>query len=229
MSAAVKRWEAFVDRVERLKSYGSLKPFPYPMRLWFGAGKPTRLLYFTKPAFIDWLWRQSLFPRHWLAIERHSIPTRETIDTLHFITKGFHAPLVFVGDLRPIDLTAFALLRRGATRFSSRTVRPLPITYAGIDDQWLALSDKFRRHGKVMPESRIGDIELEHLDLLEELAPDLSAIVGNRSWKLLKSGHDVLLEMTYAAGSYRTGCLERLVAHLDGAVPRATRSIKAVR
>jgi hypothetical protein len=221
MSAATKQWKAFVDRVEHLKSYESLKPFPYPMKLWSGGGKPTRLLYFTKPAFIDWLWRQSLFPKHWLAIERHSIPTQETIDALHFIAEGFQVPLVFVGDLRPIDLTAFALLRRGATSFSSRTVRPLPITYAGVSDRWLALSDEFRRPGKVMPESRIGDIELEHLDLLEALAPDLSAIVGNRSWMLLKSGHDVLLEMTYAVGAYRTGYLERLIAYLGGATVRA--------
>lgn len=229
MSSDTRRWEAFVDRVERLKSYESLKPFPYPMKLWFGTGKPTRLLYFTKPAFIDWLWRQSLFPKHWLAIERHSIPTQETIDALRFITKGFHAPLIFVGDLRPIDLTAFALLRRGATSFSSRTVRPLPVTYAGVDDRWLALSDEFRRPGKMMPESRIGDVEREHLDLLETLVPDLSAIVGDRSWMLLKSGHDILLEMTYAVDSYRTGYLEQLIAHLDGTRAHARRSIKAMR
>jgi len=224
MSAGARRWEAFVDRVERLKSYESLKPFPYPMKLWFGAGKPTRLLYFTKPAFIDWLWRRSLFPKHWLAIERHSIPTRETIDALHFITKGFHAPLVFVGDLRPIDLTAFALLRRGATSFSSRAARPLPITYVGVGDRWLALSDEFRQSGKVMPESRIGDIEVEHLDLLEALAPGLSAVVGDRSWRLLKSGHDVLLEMTYADGGYRAGYLEHLIAYLDGAAVQAKKA-----
>jgi hypothetical protein len=229
VSAAAKRWQAFVDRVERLKSYESLKPFPHPMKLWFGAGKPTRLLYFTKPAFIDWLWRQSLFPKHWLAIERYSIPTQETIDTLRFITQGFHAPVVFVGDLRPIDLTAFALLRRGTTSFSSRAMRPLPITYAGVDDRWLTLSNEFRRPGKVMPESRMGDIELEHLNLLETLAPGLPGVVGDRSWMLLKSGHDVLLEMTYNIGGYRSGYLKRLIKYLNGAAERAKRRSAAMR
>lgn len=224
LSTAGKRWKDFSERVERLKSYESLKPFSYPMKLWFGAGKPTRLFYFTKPAFIDLLWRRALFPKHWLAIERYSIPTQEAIDTLHLLVSGLRLPLVFVGDLRPLDLTVFALLRRGATNFHGSRTRSLPIFYAGIDDRWLALSDQFRRRGKSMPESRIDTIELEHVDLIYELAPDLSTAVGGKSWGLLKSGHDVMVEMTYNSGGYREGYLERLVAHLDGIAAGATRT-----
>jgi len=228
MTIAAKRWKEFRARVENkgLKLYESLMPFPYPMKLWFGTGKPTRLFYFTKPAFIDYLGRQSLFPKHWIAIERYSIPTPETIATLHLLTQGFRLPLVFVGDLRPIDLTVFALLRRGTTDFPDTKARPLPIIYAGIDDRWIALSDRFRRRGNVMPESRMGDLEREHVDLLGELAPDLPIRVGNRSWGLLRSGHDVMIEMTYNVGGYRKGYLEQLVAHLDVIAARANRAIK---
>jgi hypothetical protein len=231
MSAAIKRWEKFRDRIERkgLTSYESLKPFPYPMKLWFGGGRPTRLFYFTKPAFMDYLGRQSLFPAHWLVVERYSIPTPEAIATLHLLVKGFRRPLIFVGDLKPLDLTVFALLRRGATGFSRTKARPLPVVYAGLDDRWLAISDRFRRHGNVMPESRMSDLEREHVNLLADLAPDLPALVGDRSWDLLKSGHDVMIEMTYNVGGYREGYLEHLIAHLDIMAARANRVTKVPR
>lgn len=231
MSATIKRWKEFRDRVERkgLKSYESLRPFPYPMKLWFGRGRPTRMFYFTKPAFMDYLGRQSLFPEHWLAIERYSIPSQEAIATLHLLVKGFRLPLVFVGDLKPLDLTVFALLRRGATEFSSAKARPLPVVYAGLDDRWLAISDRFRRRGTEMPESRFGDLEREHVDLLADLAPDLPALVGYRSWDLLKSGHDVMIEMTYNIGGYGKGYLERLITHLDAIAARANRLAKVSR
>lgn len=228
MSAARKRWKEFRDRVENkgLQTYESLMPFPYPMKLWFGAGRPTRLFYITKSALTNYLGRQSLFPEHWLVIERYSIPTLEAIATLHLLVKGFRRPLVFVGDLRPIDLTVYALLQRGVSDFSSTVTRPLPIIYAGLDDRWLALSDEFRQRGNVMPESRIGDLEREHVDLLAALVPDLPALVGGRSWGLLKSGRDVMLEMTYNVGGYRKGYLEHLIAHLDRIAARANRMVK---
>src|SRR5689334_1578343 len=152
------RWSAFQHRVERkgLREYESLVPFPYPMKLWFGADKPTRLFFFTKPAFINIIGRRFLFPKNWLVIERHSIPTPESLTALHCLVEGFRLPLVFVGDLRPLDLTVFALLRMGSTDFSAKGAKPLPITYAGIDDRWLALSDTFRRRGTTLPESRMG-------------------------------------------------------------------------
>jgi len=231
MSAAIKRWKEFRERVERtgLRSYESLMPFPYPMKLWFGTRKPTRMFYFTKPAFMDYLGRQSLFPDHWLAIERYSIPTPEAIATLHLLVKGFRMPLVFVGDLKPLDLTVFALLRRGSADFSGAKSRPLPVVYAGLDDRWLAISDRFRRNGNVMPESRIGSLDREHVDLLADLAPDLPALLGDRSWGLLRSGHDVMIEMTYNAGGYQKGYLEHLIAHLDVLAARASRVAKTPR
>lgn len=225
------RWLEFRARVERkgLAAYESLMPFPYPLQLWYGTRKPTRLFFFTKASFLNLLGQRSLFPEHWLAIQRYSILTPEAIDTLHFLVEGFQLPLVFVGDLRPIDLTTFALLRTGTTDFSRKGARPLPVTYAGIDDDWLALSDQFRIRGRTMPEWPMGRWEREHLAVLQELVPDLPEIVGARSWALLQSHQEVMLEMTYVNGSFRKGYPERLIAHLDAIAVRATRDFLKAR
>lgn len=222
------RWLAFQRRVERrgLREYESLAPFPYPMKLWFGTDRPTRLFVFTKPAFINFIGQRFLFPKNWLVIERHSIPTPESLTTLHGLIEGFRLPLVFVGDLRPLDLTVFALLRMGSTDFSARGAKPLPITYAGLDDRWLALSDTFRLRGTTLPESRMGALEREHVDLVQDLAPDLPRVVGARSWGLLKAGHDVLMEMTCLGSGFRKGFPERLIAHLDALALKANKAFR---
>lgn len=210
-----KRWLDFRDRVERTGAkHESLMPFPYPMTLWFGKGQPKRLFYFTKAAFLHLLWKQSMFPEDWLVIERPSIPTHESLVATRQIAQGFKLPIIFFGDLRPLDLTVFALLRRGSPDFSSKKVVPLPIHFSGINDAWLALADEFRRPGKRLQDLQMSSPEREQFELVTELVPDLQALTGLRSFNLLRSGQQVYLEMTYNIGGYRKGHTERLVEHL---------------
>ncbi len=221
------RWLEFRARVEKQGvACESLMPAPNPIQLWYGARKPTRLFFFTKASFPKFIGYRFLFPDHWFAIQRYSILTPEALDALHFLVKGFQLPLVFVGDLRPIDLTTFALLRTGTTDFSRRGAKPLPVTYAGINDDWLALSDLYRSRDWKMTKCPMEPLEREHLALLHELVPDLPELVGERSWALLKAGQQVFLEMTYVNGSFRKGYPERLIAHLDAVAARATRSFR---
>jgi hypothetical protein len=217
----------FRERVERTKaSHESLMPFPYPMTLWFGNSKPKRLFYFTKAAFLHLLWKQSLFPEDWLVIERPSIPTHESLIAARQIAQGFKLPIVFFGDLRPLDLTVFALLRRGSSDFSTKRVVPLPIRFCGINDPWLALADEFRRPGKQLQELRMSRTEREQFELSTELIPDLQTLVGERSFNLLRSGQQVYLEMTYNIGGYRKGYTERLVDRLNAEANRASKRLR---
>ncbi len=210
-------------------AYESLMPSPNPIQLWYGARKPTRLFFFTKASFPKFIGYRFLFPDHWFAIQRYSILTPEAFDALHFLVDGFQLPLVFVGDLRPIDLTTFALLRMGRTDFSRKRTKPFPITYAGINDDWLALSDQYRLRGRKMVDMPMNRWEQEHLALLHEFVPDLPELVGDRSWALLLANQQVFLEMTYGGGSFRKGYPERLIAHLDAIASRATRRFRKSR
>jgi hypothetical protein len=204
-------------------------PSPNPIQLWYGARKPTRLFFFTKASFPDFIGYRFLFPDHWFAIQRYSILTPEAFDALHFLVEGFQLPLVFVGDLRPIDLTTFALLRAGTTDFSRKRSKPLPVTYAGINDDWLALSDQYRLRGRKMLEYPMNRWERGHLALLHELVPDLPQLVGERSWALLQASQQVFLEMTYVSDTFRKGYPERLVAHLDAIAARVSRGFRRTR
>ncbi len=229
MKSPNARWLEFRDRIEKKGlEYESLMPFPYPLELRYGDRKSTRLFFFTKGRFPGFS-QHNPGSQHWLGIERYGILTPAALDTLHFLVNGFQLPLVFVGDLRPIDLTTFALLRTGTTDFSRRGAKPLPVTYAGINDDWLELSDQYRTYGWAMSECPMGPVEREHLALLHELVPDLPELVGERSWALLKAGQQVYLEMTYLKGSFREGYREQLVAHLDAIAARATRSYRKSR
>ena len=228
MNSPNARWLEFRDRIEKKGlEYESLMPFPYPLELRYGDRKSKRLFFFTKGSFPGFS-QHNPGSQHWLGIERYGILTPEALDTLHFLVNGFQLPLVFVGDLRPIDLTTFALLRTGTTDFSRRGARPLPVTYAGINDDWLALSDQYRLRGQKMLECPMDRWEREHLALLHEFVPDLPELVGERSWALLQASQQVFLEVTYGEGSFRKGYPERLIAHLDAIAARATRSSRRI-
>lgn len=225
-SSPAKRWFDFRERVEKTGAkHESLMPFPYPMTLWFGKGKPKKLFYSTKAAFPHLLWKQSLFPNDWLVIERPSIPTYESLVAARQIAQGFDLPILFFGDLRPLDLAVFALLRRGSPHFSARRVVPLPVRFSGINDAWLALADEFRRPGKQLQELQMSSTDQEHFELVRELVPDLQSLAGPRSFDLLRSGQQVYLEMTYNIGGYRKGYTERLIEHLNAEVNRFSKRL----
>lgn len=221
-----EQWLRFRRRVERigLAEYESLMPYPVPLKLWFGAGSPKRLFYCTKATFINYLWKQALFPEDWLAIERPLVPTRHSITATRAIAEAFNLPLVFLGDLIPMDLTIFALLRRGGEDFSSRGARPLPVHYAGINDEWLSLSDEMRLPKQVKHELQMRRFEREHYEILRPLVPDLAARIGPHSFGLLQSGQLVHMEMTLGQGGYKKGSAQRFITLLNRAADRARRA-----
>jgi len=204
--------------------YKSLAPAPAPMTIWFGTAAPRHLLYFTKESFLAFLGRQSLTPTSWLAIVCASFPTPESLKALGRLVEEFGKSLTYVGDLRPMDLTHFALLRRGSPDFSTRRSVPLPILYGGINDAWLGLADSFRRPTIAPLESKMRDVERMHFEVLQQLVPDLESLVGERSFALLKAGHEVNLEMTYNLAHYREGYARRLIEHLNSMTARPVRA-----
>ena len=218
----VRRWRAFQRQIERsgADEYETLLPYRSPMDLRFGGSAPAKLFYCTKRIFVDTLDERNLIPKDWLVISRFLMPTGEAISAIRHLMRGFRLPLTFVGDLDPLDLTIFAALRAGSPDFSV-PARPLSVGYAGVDDVWLALTERFRT--RPSPVNDQSDLEREHLAILFELIPDLEMIVGSRCLNLLKAGKKLELEGAYNPGGYRAEYAGQLTRHLS------TRARKLVR
>lgn len=217
MRASVSElWRAFQRRVERTRDgdYESLLPFPFPLKIWMGDRPPTRLLYVTKELLAEGLWSLRAFPPDWLMITRYGIPTRESLDCVHHLASGFRLPVLFVGDLDPLDLTIFAILRSGDPGLSPKSRRRLDIRYGGINDAWLELATRYRKPSCELSTIVMSRSEREHSELLERLLPDLENLIGPRSRAILGSGRKVEMEVAYSPGLYRRPFTSRLISHL---------------
>ena len=205
-------WARFTEQAARKGT--SFAPVPSETTLWFGTRAPRRFVYLAKHALFWHMERQNLTPRDWLVVVRSWFPNREFLIAARAMAKCFRLPIIFVGDLRPMDLTFFAAMRMGSASFSRRNRVPLPIRYAGIDDRWLAIADEFRLPGVQQLDCPMDSFEREHYDVLKKLVPDLEQTVGERCFALLESGKVFMIEMTWAGGGYKEGYLERLIDHL---------------
>lgn len=205
-------WSRF--RKQAARKGTSFEPVPTETTLWFGTRPPRQFVYFPKHAFFWHMERQNLTPRDWLVVVRSWFPNREFLRAARALARSFRLPIVFVGDLRPMELTFFAAMRMGSATFSRRDRVPLPIRYAGIDDRWLAIADEFRRPGAQQLDCPMDSFEREHYEVLKKLLPDLERIVGERCFSLLESGKVFMMEMMWAGGGYKEGYLERLIEHL---------------
>ncbi len=121
------------------------------------------------------------------------------------------APLFFVGDLDPMDLTTYATLISG-----NRDASKLSKTkYLGVGDEWIKLCEG-DAPGRPLS---VCCIELDTgerraLDRLQKLAIDWRKVVGKRSMKLLTSGMKLELEGASNPAIYTPAFREKLVSLL---------------
>ena len=192
--ATATTWRRF-RRKAALTSYGredaclSLPCAPLTMEL--GAKRPTRLLYCTKASFLR-LWRSfETLPDELAVFAQGGIPSRHYCQALRMLTESYGLPLLFVGDLDPLDLTIFAALQSGTPELKGSSSTAVPAQYLGIDDRWLALC---RRHATMRRMSldaisiKMEGIEREHFEVVKQVVPDLERIIGPESLELLESG-----------------------------------------
>jgi len=192
----------------------SFQSVPIETTLCFGARPPRHFMYFAKQAFFSRMQQENLMPKDWLVAIRPWFPNREPLQAVRALSRSFKLPVVFVGDLRPMELTWFAALRMGTADFSQRNRIPLQVRYGGIDDRWLEIADEFRLPHATERQWPMDSFECEHYDVLKKLMPDLEQLVGERCYALLEARQVFMMEMSWAGGEYREGYFARLVEHL---------------
>ena len=161
-----------------------------PLHILHGGEPPRRLFYFTKDVLCrDWLFR-GWPPLDWSALVRPRLPSADSLAVIRAHVRGLRYPFLFVGDLDPLDLTVFAILRSGDVSLGGRAGRGLPVEYLGVDDRLLALSEAHLLQGYTVERLafEMWELEREHFRLVRELLPDLEALVGPRCLGLLESG-----------------------------------------
>lgn len=192
-------------RLERegAQDYELLRPSVWPpLHVHAGRGEPRLLLYSTKEALVQRWVMDEIYPAGWMALSRYGLPTPEYLDEIRLHLAKHRLPLLFVGDLDPLDLTIFAILRHGEATLTGRSAK-LPVYYAGIDDGWLALCERnIRKHALNEAFLTIGALEREHLSITRELLPDIENMIGPRCLALLESGKKIEIEGACNIGFY---------------------------
>lgn len=210
----LERLAALRRRFERDDPHDSILPLNSPVDVLFGGGRPRKIFYFTKRGIVHQFRDGGLIDPEWILIFRYVMPTQEAIDFIRYLVRGFGASLTFVGDLDPLDLNIYAALQAGSPDFAE-TAEPMTVAYAGIDDEWLALADKFRLKSGPPPEFSQHRLEREHFKVVRELIPGLEALLGSRSFELLRAGKKVELEGAFGSGFYKREFYWRIADRLD--------------
>jgi hypothetical protein len=150
-----------------------------------------RIVYTTK---VDWLlpvlgWGDAP-PEDVAVLWRWAPVGKAHVAAIRALVTALDAPLVFVGDLDPLDLATFGTLARALQGVSS-TVR-----FAGVGDRWVELCE---RH--LAPERTLRSVCIEMsqperaaMRQAEEMGLGWDALAGSRGMDLLDSGLKLELE-----------------------------------
>ena len=179
-----------------------------PIRVTPPAAACRKVLFSTKDQWLSTLAPEGP-PRDVALITRYGPVDAERRALLRPIAAAFAAPIVFAGDLDPLDLAAFATLALGPD--------PIPMRYVGIDDAWLNLCEvDLATRDRVLERVciRLNDDERTGLDRLAKLPIDWPALVGPRCWALLQAGLKLELEGASNPAMYSNPFRTELAARL---------------
>ena len=167
------------------------EPNNRPLIYYVGAHPHTSLIFCTKFAGLLGINQKifegaSIFDRHGLLEERYMPCIAQEAVRLKRSVK-------FLGDLDPLDLTSFLVLKTGMDPYK------IKVNYCGIDDEWIrvcteVLAKKRRGKPRAIPTISMTPFEVEHLRQLERLPIDWENIIGPLSLELLRKGRKLELE-----------------------------------
>ncbi len=204
-------WSSFRKGIARDDEWSSPSSNP-PLTYVQGSGPCERLYYMTKPILFKRLLPRARFPggiaafvRYGLVPSRYSVVVKETAIRLRL-----DAPVAFVGDLDPYDLSVFLSLHQGSPSLKRRTRYSPPIAYLGINDEWLDRCVRLSRPEVTRPEQlpvciRMTDFERRHVDVLLRAAPQLRTVIGEGASALLERGYKLELEGASAPRFFEPG------------------------
>lgn len=213
-------WPTFLKRMEDARRRGRYEPVRAdrrsPLQWFVGESKPRAVLITTKRYLVDaWLPGGALDDSMAIAV-RYGLPTQVAIDAVRKLAKGWRSPLFFIGDLDPLDLSAFKAYRRGNANFRGGDARRSSMSYIGIDDEWMDLCERSLKPGLTFDALLIhmATAEQEHFRVIEPLFPDMEEVIGSRAVSLLRSGRKLEIEGASNPGLYRRGFATQLRNHV---------------
>lgn len=216
-------WNRFAGRVLRSESgsdyeYLGASDWP-PLRVYPSNGTPRSILYFTK----DYLIRRTIEPASLdlrsTVIVRYGIPSEAQCRFIRGVVESTGVFVSFIGDLDPMDLTVFCVLRAGRPDLVASLDSAVPVRYLGIDDHWLGECEKHAKRGLDFCILKMSKIEVEHLEVLTSQGFDVGSIAGKNCAMLLDSGHKLELEGACNPALYRPGFTLRLRNRVFGSKP----------
>ncbi len=110
---------------------------------------------------------------------------------LYSHAESLGARLAFFGDLDPQGLHSFAALRAGGRKALLRgTGKTLPVTWMGLDSQWLEwiCRDLGVKDVPVAMTIRLTWLDQEYWQLVKRLVPDVRRLIGARAFNMLDGG-----------------------------------------
>lgn len=119
----------------------------------------------------------------------YPIPSAKACHAIERLARALQTPLFWFGDLDPIGLTAFGIVR------SARGARANSVSYVGIDARWLSIVEReARRQARPLQQHilTMGREERQHFDRIVDLARDIP--LGERCFTLLASGKKLEVE-----------------------------------
>ncbi len=157
------------------------------------------IIFTTKPAAVSEVIEHAGDAFHCSMVGRYGLPDDSD---LHWIRKLIgRRPLMFLGDLDPVDLLVFAWLRA--------KLRSTPVVHLGLNDVLLKALGRLSLSRLSIP---LAPSEQESLPFLKETLPDLSAMIGPTCAKLLERGRKVELDIIGDRQDKTTTALQSLIA-----------------
>jgi hypothetical protein len=184
----------------------------YPLAITPPLSKCRKVLFFTKR---DWLEIgrpvEHRIPPEIAIFQRHGPLAKPQKHLLELLVDQLDAPVFFVGDLDPMDLTTYATLVSDNRPESSLS----KATYLGVGDEWLKLCER-DAPGRPLSVCSIplDAEERSALERLQELAINWPKVVGKRSMKLLASGTKLELEGASNPALYSVDFRQKILALL---------------
>lgn len=188
-----------------------------PLCIWPARRKTRRVVFLSKDTlYYRWADLKPGLPPDWTVLARIGVPDEPQMALMADLHKRLRVPWHYIGDLDPLDLTAFLVMRALSIDFVGRR-HVLPVTWLGINDPWLALCRRWQDPKWMIPTFKMNPLEPEHWRVLREVAPELPDTIGPECTRLLDSG-ETMDVLGASGGGYKPGFHERLLKHLATAV-----------
>lgn len=183
-----------------------------PLVIFGSPANSASLLFVTKPNLAERIHKVRV-AQDCLIITKYGLPSKATVDAIHWFADTLDLPVGFIGDLDVHDVASFAALSYSVQ--NSRQQRQV-VRWLGLSHEWLGAVKRFMRK-PFTPEMLLIkeiDLEMRRWEIMNKRWPQVRSDIGEGNASFLDSGFKIEVEGLTNSRLYRSGHLETLVASL---------------